>query len=188
MEPVIYADDDEDVQKAYSTIKTLALSPSEHKLFSCFVQDAVDPKAAALYVLQRASRGVKISLVISPTQVSAATKSLVEARDGGLCCITRRSSMWWDVFGWGRIRPMPIRVVPPEVIAGLETPSGASLREILAVFITEDGLQQLYSWLNITSDDLRQLRNTWTLAGAAAASFRTGRVEILPDWISGITD
>lgn len=48
--------EDQDVQKALSTIASLTLSPPEHRLLSCFVQDAVDPKAAALYVLQRASR------------------------------------------------------------------------------------------------------------------------------------
>ncbi|OAF63261.1 hypothetical protein VC83_00211 [Pseudogymnoascus destructans] len=47
---------EEDVQRALSTITSLTLSPPEHRLLSCFVQDAVDPKAAALYVLQRASR------------------------------------------------------------------------------------------------------------------------------------
>ncbi|OBT66555.1 hypothetical protein VE03_03701 [Pseudogymnoascus sp. 23342-1-I1] len=194
--------EDQDVQKALSTIASLTLSPPEHKLLSCFVQDATDPKAAALYVLQRASRSGKDSIHVetelynlledwkklverfkSPTQVSAATKSLVVARDGGFWCITRRSKLWWDVFGWSRT--MPVRIVPTDVIAGLETPSGASLREILAVFITEGELRHLSSWLDIPSDDISQLRNTWTLASTAAIAFRTGRVQILPDWISG---
>ncbi|OBT81556.1 hypothetical protein VE02_09543 [Pseudogymnoascus sp. 03VT05] len=80
---------------------------------------------------------------------------------------------------------MPVRIVPTDVIAGLETPSGASLRQILAVFITDSGLRQLSNWLNVPSDDLSQLRNTWTLADTAAVVFRTGRIQILPDWSSG---
>lgn len=51
--------EDQDVQKALSTIASLTLTQPEHRLLSCFVQDAVDPKAAALYVLQRASRNGK---------------------------------------------------------------------------------------------------------------------------------
>jgi hypothetical protein len=52
--------EDQGVQKALSMIASLTLTPPEHRLLSCFVQDAVDPKAAALYVLQRASRNGKI--------------------------------------------------------------------------------------------------------------------------------
>jgi hypothetical protein len=47
----------QDVQRALTLIRSVPLTAPEHKLFSCFVRDAVDPKAAALYVLQRASQG-----------------------------------------------------------------------------------------------------------------------------------
>lgn len=47
--------EDQDVQKELPTIASLTLTPPEHRLLSCFVQDAVDPKAAAFYVLHRAS-------------------------------------------------------------------------------------------------------------------------------------
>ncbi len=50
-------DDDHDVQKALALIVSVPLTPPEHKLLSCFVRDSVDPKATALYVLQRASQG-----------------------------------------------------------------------------------------------------------------------------------
>lgn len=47
-------EEDEDVQKVLALIATLPLSPPEHWLLRCFVRDAVNQKAAALYVLQRA--------------------------------------------------------------------------------------------------------------------------------------
>ncbi|KFX99820.1 hypothetical protein V490_01638 [Pseudogymnoascus sp. VKM F-3557] len=195
-------EEDPDVQSALALISNLPLSPPEHWLLRCFVRDAVDSKGAALYVLERAAHdsGDKthaetelrslledwkqlVERFRSPTRVSAVTESLVVARDRGVCCITERSRVWWDVFGWSR--PLPIRLVPPEVIAGFGDPFCASLREILTVFLTESGLDQLTDWLKASPNGLSQLRNTWTLVGDAAAAFRAGRVQILRDWVSG---
>lgn len=50
------------------------------------------------------------------------------------------------------------------------------------MFLTEDGLVQFTNWLNVSPDDLSQLRNTWTLAGGAAIPFRAGQVQTLPDY------
>jgi hypothetical protein len=50
-------EEDPDVQSALALIGNLPLSPPEHWLLRCFVRDAVDSKAAALYVLERAAHG-----------------------------------------------------------------------------------------------------------------------------------
>lgn len=46
---------DYSVQNALTLIYSAPLSPSEHKLLSCFVLDSANPNIAALYVIQRAS-------------------------------------------------------------------------------------------------------------------------------------
>lgn len=47
---------DKEVLNANALILSLPFTPTEHKLLFWFMRDAADPKAAALYVLQRASR------------------------------------------------------------------------------------------------------------------------------------
>lgn len=44
---------DDNVQKALELIHAADLSPPEHKLLSFFVSSSVDPKATAIYVIQR---------------------------------------------------------------------------------------------------------------------------------------
>lgn len=52
-------DNDHDVQKAKALILSTPFTPSEHNLLLRFVRDSVDPKTAALYIIQRASRDVE---------------------------------------------------------------------------------------------------------------------------------
>ncbi|TVY86353.1 hypothetical protein LAWI1_G007800 [Lachnellula willkommii] len=193
--------DDNDVQRALKVVHSVALSPPEHKLLSYFVLNSVDPKATALYVIQRASGGSEsemdrdVDLGIrrlladwkelvgrfrSCHDISPSMKLLAWTRDGGRCCITKRSRVWWDMLGWTRI--LVLKLVPSQLVQGLDDEAHSSLRETLAVFLTEASLQRLIRCLDAESNHNGQIKNLWTLDKSAATAFMNGQIYLEPEW------
>lgn len=58
------------------------------------------------------------------------------------------------------------------------------MRELFAVFLTEDHLRRLIGSLDLPSDDINQLKNTWTLQESVATLFINGQIKVEPERVA----
>ncbi|KUJ07207.1 uncharacterized protein LY89DRAFT_789984 [Mollisia scopiformis] len=189
--------EDPQVQRVLGTIYSAThFTPMEHRLLSSFVKHSVDPKSTAAYLLKRTSSrsGTEdavelelrcvledwktlVEMVRCPTSPSFSLSWYITKRDRGMCCLTRKSRLWWDVFGWSRTQV--VSIIPEKfLLVVLDYAQYAHLRELLLVFLTEDQFQLLRSTFARESP----CRNHWTLAPDAAAAFREGLLYLAPSW------
>ncbi|TVY46552.1 hypothetical protein LOCC1_G005753 [Lachnellula occidentalis] len=197
------------VRQALRIIYSAPFNPAEHRLLSSFVRDSVSPKTTSLYFLRRISKDE--SLQDHDEQVLrrlfAEWKCLVERfrrttlrshpsdfpvfrRDKGVCCITGRSRLWWDVLGWSQTIITPIipdgiddlfrsaecMVDPNADVVQLH------LLELLSVFLTDKQVELLRLALSAEPSDFEVCRKYLTMSKHAAAAFREGQINLQPNW------
>ncbi|KAK0122470.1 hypothetical protein ONS95_010702 [Cadophora gregata] len=187
---------DPDVRRAIDLIYTLPVSPPEHRMLVSFIRESVDAKSTALYVLARAySNGEGVENVEAELRkLFEGWRELVRrfgsytgseqfispkliARDNRRCCATGTSSVWWDMFGWSRI--VAVQIVPDAVLNCIRDEESGSIGELLSVFLTAAGIEQLTAELH---GEHFELRNTWTLRQDVATAFKNGQLFFQPGW------
>ncbi|KAF5024145.1 hypothetical protein F66182_3779 [Fusarium sp. NRRL 66182] len=163
-----------DLKHALSIVHSSDLKYPDDQLLECFLQDSIDPGAAAHYMLQRCSAGRDTldlgqfladwkQLVISFTdEMSPHPRperdivADVKKRDGGKCCITGLQSSLFD----------PLIVAPILPARTVEK----SLHDILGVFVGSEMQQRL-----LASDALLNgHRNHWLVRKSAAVALSRG--------------
>ncbi|KAI9848150.1 MAG: hypothetical protein M1837_000824 [Sclerophora amabilis] len=143
------------VGTALALIASNPFSPAQHKLLSCFINDSVDPEATAHYFLHR-------------TAQNAGSERDVEHK------------RWWDLSESSRT--VPANIVPKELVEELGTASHISLRELLIAFLSHNQFHYLNSLINPGPNNVDRLRNAWTLTQSAATAFRSGNIQLEPEW------
>ncbi|RDL38630.1 uncharacterized protein BP5553_02970 [Venustampulla echinocandica] len=108
---------------------------------------------AAPYRRHRASRWTA-NLVRRTTVLSRQSALPVSRRDEGVCCLTGRSRLWWDVLGWSQT------IVTP---------------------IISDGIDDLFGSAECPSN-FEVCLKYFTMSKYGAAAFREGRIQLEPDW------
>ncbi|KAL3426816.1 hypothetical protein PVAG01_00325 [Phlyctema vagabunda] len=187
------------VQQTLSLIYSAPFTPTEHRLLSSFVSDPVSPKSTSAYLLDRICKDGgseqhdkwELQLLLDDW------KSLVERfrraspnfyqsnspvfkRDGGVCGVTGRSRLWWDVLGWSQTIVTP--VVPDGIVDLFGSSEFSHLVELLSVFLTEKQVEKLRVMVSAKPSNYNICRRSLTLSRYAAAAFKEGRIQLEPDW------
>ncbi|TVY86399.1 hypothetical protein LAWI1_G007874 [Lachnellula willkommii] len=187
------------VQQTLSIVYSTPLNPAEHRLLSYFVRDSASPKATSLYLLRRISKDESSQQHDEQElqRVFAEWKCLVERfrrttflshssdfpvfrRDKGICCLTGRSRLWWDVLGWNQTIITPI--IPDGINDVFGSVECLPLLELLSVFLGDKQVELLRLALSAEPSDFEVCRKYLTLSKHAAAAFREGRILVAPNW------
>lgn len=136
-------------------------------------------------------------LVRRTALISHSSNFPVFRRDRGVCCLTGRSRLWWDVFGWSQT------IITPIIPDGINDVFGSAecvcdhwinmldrnadvvqlpLLELLSVFLGDKQVELLRLALSAEPSDFEVCRKYLTLSKPAAAAFREGRIQLEADW------
>ncbi|KAM5347379.1 hypothetical protein ACJ41O_010384 [Fusarium nematophilum] len=166
----------EDFDRALGSIRRAKFPHPDGELLESFLQDSIDPRQAARYLLQRCSSdgdGPGLTLLLSEwKQLIAAfvyegpihqakDKGIVAGineRDGGKCCITGLSNSFWDPLVVTRIFPV------------INSRLNESHHEILGAFVGPE----LRDWILSDAAPLDSYRNHWLVRRSAASAFSHG--------------
>ncbi|KAI0426010.1 kinase-like domain-containing protein [Xylaria sp. FL1042] len=163
------------LDRALAAIRNANLRYPDEELLVCFLQDSIDPAAAACYMLQRCSvgrDGVDLTPLLSDwkkliasftyevppyRKPNRAVVAGIQNRDGGKCCITGLKSSLFD----------PLVVVP---ILPMLKPIQKSLHELLGVFIGPEIQQRIL----FHDASLHDPSNHWLVRKSATAAWTQG--------------
>ncbi|CZR69952.1 uncharacterized protein PAC_19853 [Phialocephala subalpina] len=207
---------DAQVQQTLKIIQSAPFTPAEHRLLSSFVRDSVSPKATSIYLLRRISKDESSEQCDKHELWRLMTdwKCLVErfrrtivpsrhqtlsvyGRDRGVCCLTGRSRLWWDVLGWSQTIVTPIipdDIVdlfgcteyvcdrPVKILYSNADDVQSNLLELLSVFLTKKQVDHLRLTVSAEPSGFEVCRKYWTLSKHAASAFREGQIQLEPNW------
>lgn len=167
---------------ALNAIDSAKVSFPDDELLRCFVKDAIDPNAAARYLLQRGTRNTSsadfnaflkdwkelISTVTSSkaapyTAITKTAEAAVRNRDGNTCCLTGLETSLFD----------PLIVAP---LFSLREPIPDSLQDVLEAFVGHD-MNHLIVSLDAS---LQGPGNHWLVRKSAAEAMSEGWIMAKP--------
>ncbi|GBF65926.1 hypothetical protein TMEN_8644 [Trichophyton mentagrophytes] len=178
---------------ALNTVRSAALTPTEHLLLERFLDKARDPNHAAGYLLQRVKDNPSSSIEASlrdfkkdwrrlvtkftkREDIPLPSQCLLKNRDTLKCCcmINRRDRL--DANATFNIEAAWI--IPPSIFDDDELAREGSLLSLLEAFLTPDLVHWLRTTLGSCSEQKNALQNLLLLSPSVHSAFREGHIEI----------
>ncbi|EFR00557.1 serine/threonine protein kinase [Nannizzia gypsea CBS 118893] len=178
---------------ALDTVRSAALTPTEHLLLERFLDLAEDPECAARYLLQKVKENPNRSVEASLGEVKEdwrqlVTKStkreaiplplqcLLKRRDVQNCCCMVNHRERLDVNATFDVEPTWI--IPPSTFDDNELAYESPLSSLLEAFLTPDKVRWLRDMLEGCTEQKNALKNLLLLSPSVQSAFRDGHIEI----------
>ncbi|DAA74697.1 TPA_exp: Uncharacterized protein A8136_3013 [Trichophyton benhamiae CBS 112371] len=181
------------VATALDTVKSAALTPTEHLLLKRFLDKAQDSSCAAIYLLRKVeenpSRSVEANLrefkkdwrrlvtkFTKQEDIPLPSQCLLKSRDMQNCCcmVNRRGRLAANAT----FNVEPAWIIPPSIFHDDELAYESPLLSILEAFLTPDVVRWLRGMLESCTEPKNALQNLLLLSPSVQSAFREGHLEI----------
>ncbi|KAI1269329.1 hypothetical protein F5Y18DRAFT_95711 [Xylariaceae sp. FL1019] len=173
---------DPEIVNALSALDEIALPHPSGTLLTAFIEEALDPLRAAIYVSPRITTLEDAQSLLSdwiyiiqcitdnstpPETPDAATRSAIARRDGDRCCITGKRGSLFDPLCVAPILPLPIGW----------TTARASVSDVLGAFFGPP-YRDWWLWYMENPQFTTLYENHWLVRESAARDFAEGHLRL----------